>query len=781
MMSLLRKCSAFFSDTLPESAVRKMMIGAATIIIIGFGIAFSSLYLVHSRTEHLSLASRESLQGLAAINHLNFKLKSLSSKKKNAFELREELHRCIETCETVFQRVTASATPLDSDSERRRTHIRNLWQTLAAELRKALIYLDNASEIEDQRELALYGVDIFLDRFDQTKNGAIGNAQLFAELRDYKKQIAVIEHTADLFLIQFQQFSDSLDKRHGDYLKTSQRISLMIFTVVAIFTFVFFTFYSGTLTRKLRYMIREISAQNRELNERDEELRAIMAAVPDQMFVLDTEGCYLNIFAANPELLVASKENLIGKTIHGAMPEKAAKTIQAMIDRAFETHLIEECEYELTIDDMPYCFTARLVPFVYQGAPSILCLSRDITDQKQAEREKEEMELKMRHVQKMEAVGQLAGGVAHDFNNMLGVILGHTELALLHLEKDEPLRSRLEDIQQAAQRSADLTRQLLAFARKQTIAPKVLDLNTTIEGMLKLLRRLIGEDISLLWKPGHEIWPVRMDPSQIDQILVNLCVNSRDAIMGCGKVIIETGKASFDEDYCAHHAGFIVGDYVLLSISDDGVGMDVETVSHIFEPFFTTKALGKGTGLGLATVYGVVRQNDGFLNVYSKPGLGTTFIIYLPRHMLHAEMETGVNTPTTTTRGSETILLVEDELMILDMTTTMLKELGYTVLTAGTPGEAIRLAMEYSGSIDLLMTDVVMPEMNGRDLAKNLLAINPNLNRLFMSGYTADVIAHHGVLDEGVHFIQKPFAMKDLGRKLREVLGQSPGKQQQYN
>ena len=353
---------------------------------------------------------------------------------------------------------------------------------------------------------------------------------------------------------------------------------------------------------------------------------------------------------------------------------------------------------------------------------------------------------------------------------MLGVILGHTELALLHLEKDEPLRTRLENIQQAAQRSADLTRQLLAFARKQTITPKVLDLNAIVEVMLKLLQRLIGEDIDLLWKPGHEIWPIRMDPAQIDQILVNLCVNSRDAIKECGKIIIETGNTSFDQDYCARHEGFVVGDYVVLSVSDDGFGMDVETISHIFEPFFTTKALGKGTGLGLATVYGIVRQNNGFLNVYSEPGLGATFTIYLPRHVLHTAIETGVCRPNTTARGNETILLVEDEAMILDMTTAMLKELGYTVLTADTPGEAIRLAIEHPGRIDLLMTDVVMPEMNGRDLAKNLLAINPNLNRLFMSGYTADVIAHHGVLDEGVHFIQKPFTMNDLSTKIREVL-----------
>jgi PAS domain S-box-containing protein len=770
MTSLFEKCGALFSDTLPESAVRKMMLGAATIIIIGFGIAFSSLYLVHSRTEHLSRASRESLQGLAAINHLNFKLKSLSSKKKNAFELREELHRCIETCETVFQRVTASATPLDSDSERRRTHIRNLWQTLAAELRKALIYLENASEIEDQRELVLYGVDLFLDHFDHTQKGAIGNAQLFAEIRDYSKQIAVIEHTVDIFLIQFQQFSDSIDERHGEYLKASQRISVTVFSVVTIFTIVFFTFYSGTLARKLGNMISEIGEQNRQLSERDEELRAIIAAVPDLIFILDSKGCYLDIFAANPKLLFASKETLIGKTIHDSIPQKVANTRQALIDKALETQLIQDCEYELTIDGKQCCFAARLVPFIHKGAPSVICLSRDITDQKQAESKRTEMELKMRQAQKMEAVGQLAGGVAHDFNNMLGVILGHTELSLLHLEKDEPLRSRLEDIQQAALRSADLTRQLLAFARKQTIAPKVLDLNSTIEGMLKLLRRVIGEDIDLLWKPSHETWLVRMDPSQIDQILVNLCVNSRDAIMGCGKVIIETGNVSFDEDYCAHHPGFIVGDYVLLSVSDDGVGMNAETVSHIFEPFFTTKDLGKGTGLGLATVYGIVKQNNCFINVYSEPGQGTTFKIYLPAHAEKITGDVAKVPDLPTEHGHETVLLVEDESAILEMTTKMLRSLGYTVVVAASSTEAIRLAHEHRGRIDLLMTDVVMPEMNGQDLASNLLSHYPDLKRLFMSGYTADIIAHHGVLDEGVFFIQKPFSMKDLGAKLREAL-----------
>jgi PAS domain S-box-containing protein len=401
-----------------------------------------------------------------------------------------------------------------------------------------------------------------------------------------------------------------------------------------------------------------------------------------------------------------------------------------------------------------------------QTAPILFAFQEEARQQKAQEK----LEAQLHQAQKMESVGRLAGGVAHDFNNMLGVILGYTELAKERVEPNTPLHTDLEKIQEAAQRSADLTRQLLAFARKQTVSPKVIDLNSTIESMLKLLRRLIGEDIDLAWQPGKEVWPVKMDPTQVDQILTNLCVNARDAIVDTGKVTIETGKASFDEEYCAHHAGFVPGEYVLLAVSDNGCGMDEETQAHLFEPFFTTKEVGKGTGLGLAMVYGVVKQNNGFINVYSELGQGTTFKIYLPRHLDKTVFLPKNKLDKPSERGHETILLVEDEPAILEMSTIMLERLGYTVLAAGTPGEAIRLAQEHPGRIDLLLTDVIMPEMNGRDLAKNLLSIYPDIRRLFMSGYTASVIAHHGVLDQGVHFIHKPFSMKDLGEKLREAL-----------
>ena len=399
----------------------------------------------------------------------------------------------------------------------------------------------------------------------------------------------------------------------------------------------------------------------------------------------------------------------------------------------------------------------------------------DITERKVTEEEKERLQTQLQQAQKMESVGRLAGGVAHDFNNMLAVILGHAEMIMEALDPALPIYTGLEEIKKAAQRSADLTRQLLAFARKQTMAPRVLDLNLTLEGMLQMLRRLIGEDIDLAWRPGKDLASVNMDPSQLDQMLANLCVNSRDAIADVGKITIETGTAVFDDDYCSEHVGFIPGEFVLLAVSDDGCGMDQQTQIQIFEPFFTTKELGKGTGLGLATVYGIVKQNNGFINVYSEPGQGTTFKIYLPRHIGKPVQvrEDGLAKPDA--RGHETILLVEDEPTILKMATTMLERLGYTVLAANTPGEAIHLAREYASHINLLITDVVMPEMNGRDLAKNLLLLYPNLKRLFMSGYTANVIAHHGVLDKGVNFIQKPFSKKDLAVKVKEVLSSESG------
>ncbi len=396
---------------------------------------------------------------------------------------------------------------------------------------------------------------------------------------------------------------------------------------------------------------------------------------------------------------------------------------------------------------------------------------QDITAQKRTGQEREKLQAQLLQAQKMEAVGRLAGGVAHDYNNMLSVIIGYTELALDKVTPGDSLREDLEEVFKAASRSADITRQLLAFARKQTIAPKVIDLNEAVEGMLKMLRRLIGEDIDLFWQPRPGRMPVFLDPSQLDQLLANLCVNARDAIEGVGKLTIETAHVRFDEEYCAGHAGFIPGDFILLAVSDDGCGMDEAVLENIFEPFFTTKGVCEGTGLGLSTVFGIVKQNNGFINVYSEPDKGTTFKIYLP---LFAGEDAGLTVQETTeipTGHGETVLVVEDETPVLKLVQRILEPSDYTVLTAATPGEAMALAETHAGEIHLLITDVVMPEMNGRELAEHLHARYPGLKVLFMSGYTANVIAHRGILEKSVNFIQKPFSNRDLSVKVREALG----------
>ncbi len=394
----------------------------------------------------------------------------------------------------------------------------------------------------------------------------------------------------------------------------------------------------------------------------------------------------------------------------------------------------------------------------------------DITDRKQAEEEQANLREQLQQAQKMESIGRLAGGVAHDYNNMLSVILGYTDLALEKTPSSDPLHADLTEVYNAASRSADITRQLLAFARKQTIVPKIVELNVLIESSLKMLMRLIGENIDLDWHPANELWRIKIDPIQVDQILANLCVNARDAISGTGKIIIETGNAHIDEAYSANHEDATPGDYVMLAFSDDGSGMDNKTLHNIFEPFFTTKDIDRGTGLGLATIYGIVKQNKGFINVNSEPGKGTAFEIYLPRYMSDAQDKISTGASKGPSGRGETVLLVEDEPAIRKMAQSMLRRLGYTVLTAETPSDAVITAKENSRNIDLLLSDVVMPEMNGRELSNKIRAICPKAKLLFMSGYTANVIANHGIVEEGTNFIQKPFSKKDLGEKIRFVL-----------
>ncbi len=547
--------------------------------------------------------------------------------------------------------------------------------------------------------------------------------------------------------------------------------------------------YNETLIRKLEAKMEQVERANRALeldiaarkmaeaalSESETRFRSLVEAAPEGIFVQSGE----RFVFLNPAMLrlmgAARPEELLGTDILARIAPEYLAAVRERIRLQRETGQpapLRTQEY-LRLDGSRVPVETTAVAIRYQGREARLVFVRDITERKRTEEEKAKLEAQLRQAQKMESVGRLAGGVAHDFNNMLTVILGHVELAMALVDPAQALSNDLQEIRKAAQRSTDLTRQLLAFARRQTILPKVLDMNEAVAGMLKMLQRMIGEDIDLLWMPGADLWSIEIDPAQIDQILANLCVNARDAIDGVGKVTIETENIALDAAYCADHAEATPGEYVLLGVSDDGCGMSKEIMDRIFEPFFTTKSAGQGTGLGLATVYGIVKQNNGLINVYSEPGKGTTFRIYLPRHAAQVAERPAAVAPATPQGGHETVLLVEDDAAVLGLGRVILQRLGYTVLATNSPLEAVRLVSEHDGVIDLLMTDVVMPEMSGRELAERLREIRPMLKCLFTSGYTSNTITHRGVLDDGVQFIQKPYSMSALAAKVRETLGQA--------
>ena len=396
----------------------------------------------------------------------------------------------------------------------------------------------------------------------------------------------------------------------------------------------------------------------------------------------------------------------------------------------------------------------------------VIGATRDITEEKEAAAERAELQARLVQSQKLESVGRLAGGIAHDFNNILNIIIGCAEMAASDSDP-AAVSGYLAEILKAATRSADLTRQLLGFARRQTVMPRVVDLNDFVSASLKMLRRLIGEHVTLSWHPGVDVWPVRIDPVQVDQILVNLVANARDAIGDAGSVVIHTENVPPSSRFM--YPGLPAGDYVRLAVVDDGNGMDAETQNHLFEPFYTTKAVGHGTGLGMASVDGIVRQNGGVITVTSDVGRGTTVNVLLPR-VVTLPSTTGPSGIEVLRGGTETILLVEDEPALLRLATRSLESLGYTVLPASRPDDAIVMAREHRGPVHMLLTDVVMPGMNGRKLADRLLEDAPNLKCLFMSGYTDGIMGKGGVLAEDVHFLQKPFSPKSLAEKVRQVL-----------
>ncbi len=511
------------------------------------------------------------------------------------------------------------------------------------------------------------------------------------------------------------------------------------------------------------------------LRESEAKYRRLHETMMDAFVRIDMTGRIQEANRAYQALLGYSEEELLQRTNGDLTPEKWHALEAGMIAEQVLVNghsQVYEKEYHRKDGTL---FPVELRTFLLRddtGQPvGMWAIVRDITERRRAEEEKAKLESQLRQSQKMESVGRLAGGVAHDFNNMLSVILGYAELIKVRLKDDDPLLKDIQAIEKAAGHSRDVTRQLLALSRKQIIEPRLLNLNDLITSSQNTLSRLIGEDIDMRFYPEDDLQSINFDPTQVDQILVNLVVNARDAMPDGGRLTIETANIRLDEAYCRKHLGFKPGQYVLLALSDDGVGMDKELQSHLFEPFFTTKEVGEGTGLGLATVYGMVKQNSGFINVYSEPGQGSTFKIYIPS-VGEEEKKSEEIEEVPMAYGAGIVLLVEDEEMVREIAKEILEEIGYTVLAAATPQEAVSLCENKDTVIDLLLTDVVMPGMSGKELKKAIEVIRPGIKVLFMSGYTSNVIAHRGVLEKGVHFIQKPFSMKDLAHKVREAIGE---------
>jgi PAS domain S-box-containing protein len=530
-----------------------------------------------------------------------------------------------------------------------------------------------------------------------------------------------------------------------------------------------FTVFDGIMLN-----ITECKQAEEMSRQAEEKFAKIFITIPNCIVISRMEdGRIMDVNPGFEEIIGWKREEVLGRKISEFKIWDKQATRNAIVNELKAGGIVLQREYAFRRKDgllRKGIFSFR--PIQIAGEKCLISIMHDITDRRAEEAERARLQEMLFQSQKMEMVGRLAGGVAHDFNNMLGVILGNAEMAMRQVDPSQPLHAELKEIYQAAKRSAELTQQLLAFARKQTIAPAVVDLNDAISAMLKMLRRLIGEHISLEWIPGDNLGRVKIDPAQFSQILTNLCVNSRDAIDGVGRIIIQTQNVTSPplSGACGNEENS--GEYVLLTVSDSGSGMEKDVLDHLFEPFFTTKGVGYGSGLGLATVYGIVEQNGGSISVESKPGCGSTFKILLPYGSGEAPAAGPVPKGKPKQGHGETVLLVEDEPAILTMGKAMLQRLGYTVLAAATPSEATELAEAHGRDICLMISDVIMPAMNGQELATQIRRIKPDLKCLFMSGYTADVIARQGILHEGVHFLQKPFSNDELATKIRDVLEQ---------
>jgi PAS domain S-box-containing protein len=510
-----------------------------------------------------------------------------------------------------------------------------------------------------------------------------------------------------------------------------------------------------------------LRAAQEDLRHSELNFRSLVTNAPYGVCRCDASGKILDVNPAFVELLGhTSADELIGEHIFGLYAENDRWFDLADFLRSSAPFKGLTAEWKRKNGTTTVVrVSGRSVSNGREGGVVFELFAEDVT-------ERRALEQQLRQSQKMEAVGRLAGGIAHDFNNLLMVISGYSEFLLERLGDEPRLRGPAQEIASAAERASSLTRQLLAFSRKQMLAPRVVNLNDVATENLKMLTRMIGEDIDLMLVPATGLWPVRADAGQIEQVIMNLAVNARDAMPSGGKLTIETSNVALDEEYARFHAPLRPGDYVMVAISDTGAGMDAETQSHIFEPFFTTKGT-KGTGLGLSTVYGIVKQSGGYIWVYSEVGKGTTFKIYLPRVASTGEAVMPVATPVEQQKaepGTETILLVEDEANLRYLARQYLEKQGYKVIEAADGAVAMQIAVAHEKMIHLLLTDVIMPGMNGRELAQRISEIRPNVKILYMSGYTENVIGHNGMLDAGVRLLQKPFNLRDLRSKVREVL-----------
>ncbi|PYS96265.1 MAG: hybrid sensor histidine kinase/response regulator [Acidobacteria bacterium] len=505
-----------------------------------------------------------------------------------------------------------------------------------------------------------------------------------------------------------------------------------------------------------------------ELRESEERYRLLFENNPHPMWVYDLETLrFLAVNEAAVRHYGYSREEFLTMTIKDIRPPEDVPALLENITRIGEELDKAGVWRHRKKDGGVIDVEITSHTLVFAGRRAEVVLANDVTERKMLEEQ-------LRQSQKMEAVGQLAGGVAHDFNNLLTAITGYSDLAIRRLKAEDPLRHHIEEIKKAGERAAALTRQLLAFSRKQVLQPKVLDLNAVVSEMEKMLRRLIGEDVEFRTALASDLGSIKADPGQIEQVLLNLCVNARDAMPGGGNLTVETSNVYLDEEYASHHVGVESGAYVMLAVSDTGYGMDEETQSRIFEPFFTTKEMGKGTGLGLSTVYGIVRQSGGNVWVYSEVGRGTTFKVYLPRVDEGVREYRRSDSPEDAARGTETILLAEDDEMVRRLAREVLEMYGYRVLEAPNGGAALLLCERHAGAIDLLVTDAIMPEMSGRELSERLSHLRPDMKVLFMSGYADTAAVQQGVLDEWANFIQKPFTPDALTRKVREILDAPP-------